>query len=385
MLAALKMAFRNIFFNKLRSFLTMLGIIIGVLSVVMLMSIGQGASGSITSSISSMGADLISVAVTDEDVTVDEEELSAYLTQDLIRGVASVMPVSVKMKNGTSTSTETVTGVSANYADVNGIAVQSGRFLSESDVEWRTHVCVIGTGVAGDLFESYDVIGKTVTLDDSVYTVVGLLEEQGSSISGSGDDTILLPLSTAQRLAGENTVSQYYVAAASTDAVERVMNVLEATLYQLTSDEDAYTVYNQSRVLDTMDEVTSTVSLLLGGIASISLLVGGIGIMNIMLVTVTERTREIGIRKAVGAKRGHILFQFLVESCVLSVIGGLIGVALSFVGVEIFSVIAGWEISVSWNVALLALAVCAALGILFGSYPANKAAKLLPIDALRYV
>ncbi len=385
MIAALKMAFRNIFFNKLRSFLTMLGIIIGVLAVVMLMSIGQGASGTITNSISDMGADLIVASVTDEDVTVTKEALTAYLPDGMVRGVTPVVSASATLKNGTSTSGVTVTGVGANYADVYGLTVQSGRFLADSDETWRTPVCVIGVEVAGDVFESYDVIGKTLTIDDSVYTVVGLLAEQGSSIAGSGDDMILLPLTTAQRVAGETTVSRYYIAAASTEQVETVQSILEATLYQLTADEDAYTVYNQSQILDTMDEVTNTVSLLLGGIASISLLVGGIGIMNIMLVTVTERTREIGIRKAVGAKRGHILFQFLVESCVLSVLGGLIGVALSFLGVEAFSLIADWQIAVSWNIALLAVGVCAALGILFGSYPANKAARLLPIDALRHV
>ncbi|MDD3401205.1 MAG: ABC transporter permease [Eubacteriales bacterium] len=385
MKAALKMAFRNILFNKMRSFLTMLGIIIGVTAVIMLVSIGQGASKSITDSIASMGADLLTVNITDDDVTVTEDELRNYINGDLIRGIAPVLSGSVTVKDGTSTTSKSIQGVTENYADVYGSDVQSGRFIMDSDVEYRTNVCVIGTDVAGDMFESYDVIGKTITIEDSVFTIVGLLEESGSSMYGSGDDVILVPLSTAKRLTGTMDVTQYYVAAADSQSIQRVESILNIALYQLTRDEDAYSVYNQSQVLDTMDDADNTVSLMLGGIASISLLVGGIGIMNIMLVTVTERTREIGIRKAIGAKRRHILFQFLVEACVLSLFGGLIGVGLSLLGIELYALISSTAMTISWSVATAALAVCVVLGVAFGIYPANKASKLLPIDALRHI
>ncbi|MDO4543295.1 MAG: ABC transporter permease [Clostridia bacterium] len=385
MRAALKMAFVNILFNKMRSFLTMLGIIIGVVAVVMLVSIGQGASTTITSSIQNMGAELLTINVTDEDVTVDIEDLEAYANTELISGITPILSTSVTMKTGTSTTSQSVIGVYENYAEIYGTDVQSGRFIKESDVEYRTSVCVIGTDVAGELFESYDVIGEEITLNDTVFTVVGLLKSSGSSSYGSGDDVILLPLSTAMRLADTTEITQFYASANGTDNVERAESLLNVALYQLTRDEDAYSVYNQSAVLETMDSVTNTVSLMLGGIAGISLLVGGIGIMNIMLVTVTERTREIGIRKAIGAKRRHILFQFLVEACVLSLLGGILGIGLSMIGIETYALIAGMNASISWEVALLALGVCVILGVAFGIYPANKASKLLPIDALRYV
>lgn len=245
--------------------------------------------------------------------------------------------------------------------------------------------CVIGTEVAGDLFESYDVLGKTVTIDDTSFTMIGLLEESGTTLGGSGDAVILLPLTTAQRLTGEKEISQFYISVLDTDMTETVKTTAELALYALTRDEDAYSVYSQSDILDAMDEVNDTLAWMLGGIGAISLLVGGIGVMNIMLVTVTERTREIGIRKAVGAGRGVILLQFLTEACVLSLLGGVLGIGLSCLGMELYGSLTGQSASISWEYALMALLVCMGLGVLFGAYPANKAAKLQPIEALRYV
>lgn len=385
MITALKMAFRNIFFNKTRSFLTMLGIIIGVVAVVMLMSIGSGASSTITGRISSLGAGLLSVQITDEDVSITAEDIAAYLPEAMVKGVTPVLTGSVQMKNGTSVSSQTVTGVTAEYGDIYGVEVQSGRFFMEADCTYKTHVCIIGTEVAGDLFESYDVIGKTVTLGDTAFTVVGLLEEQGTAIGGSADNVILLPLTSAQRLTEQKDVSRFYISVYDPEQAETVQQITELALYALTRDEDAYSVFSQSSILDAMEEVTDTVAMMLGGIGAISLLVGGIGIMNIMLVTVAERTREIGIRKAIGARRGAILFQFLVEACVLSLLGGLLGIGVSLLGLEMFAALTGMAVSVSWEYAMLALAVCVALGVIFGAYPANKAARLQPIDALRHV
>lgn len=385
MSTALKMAFRNIFFNKTRSFLTMLGIIIGVVAVVMLMSIGSGASQTITGSISSLGAGLLSVQITDEDISLTAEDIAAYLPETLVKGITPVLTGSVQMKKGTGVSTQSVTGVTADYGDIYGVSVQSGRFLMESDCTFKTHVCVIGTEVAGDLFESYDIIGKTVTLGDTAFTIVGLLEEQGTAIGGSADNVILLPLTSAQRLTEQKDISRFYISVYDPEEVDTVRQVTELALYALTRDEDAYSVFSQSSILDAMEKVTDTVALMLGGIGAISLLVGGIGIMNIMLVTVTERTREIGIRKAIGARRGAILFQFLVEACVLSLLGGLLGIGVSMVGLEMYTALTGMTAAISWDYALLALLVCVALGVIFGAYPANKAARLQPIDALRYV
>lgn len=385
MLNAVKMALRGIRFNKMRSFLTMLGIIIGVVAVVMLMSIGAGAGKTITGSISSLGAGLISAQITDEDVSVTAEELKSYLPGSLIKGVAPVLSANAVIKEGISRSTRSILGVTAEYGDIYGAEIQSGRFFMEADITFGTHVCVIGTEVAGDLFESYDVLGKTVTIDDTSFTVIGLLEESGTTLGGSGDAVILLPLTTAQRLTGEKEISQFYISVLDTDMTETVKTTAELALYALTRHEDAYSVYSQSDILDAMDEVNDTLAWMLGGIGAISLLVGGIRVMNIMLVTVTERTREIGIRKAVGAGRGVILLQFLTEACVLSLLGGVLGIGLSCLGMELYGSLTGQSASISLEYALMALLVCMGLGVLFGACPANKAAKLQPIEALRYV
>ena len=224
-----------------------------------------------------------------------------------------------------------------------------------------------------------------MTIDDTSFTVIGLLEESGTTLGSSGDAAILLPLTTAQRLTGEKGISQFYISVLDTDMTETVKTTAELALYALTRDEDAYNVYSQSDILDAMDEVNDTLAWMLGGIGAISLLVGGIGVMNVMLVTVTERTREIGIRKAVGAGRGVILLQFLTEACVLSLLGGVLGIGLSCLGMELYGSLTGQSASISWEYALMALLVCMGLGVLFGAYPANKAAKLQPIEALRYV
>ncbi len=262
------------------------------------------------------------------------------------------------------------------------VDIQRGRTIYDSDIEWATSVCVIGTDIATDLFGTWDAVGGTITIGERIYKVVGVLEEQGSGLAGVSNSSVLIPYSTAARMTGENSVSTFYIKAANDNMVNSAINITETFLLQATRDEDAFSVSNESSVLETMDEVDNTMSLLLGGIAAISLIVGGIGIMNIMLVSVTERTREIGIRKAVGAKRKHIMFQFLCEACVLSVIGGLIGLLFSFAGVEIYGIIVGTSYAINLAVGGASIAFCAVIGIAFGLYPAAKASKLQPIDAL---
>ena len=293
-----------------------------------------------------------------------------------------MITASETVRHNSESGSYSVVGVTESYFQVQDVAVQSGRLIVRSDLEWDTYVAVIGTEVAADLFGTWDAVGGTITLGDRNYKVVGVLEEQGSSLVGSEDSRVLIPYSTAQRLTGQKGVSTFYVLAANASLVDRAINTVESFLLQATRDEEAYAVSNQSEVLDTMDDVTNTMSLLLAGIAAISLLVGGIGIMNIMLVSVTERTREIGIRKAVGAKRKHILLQFLCESCILSVLGGTIGLALSWGVVTVYSLAASNTASLNWGIAGAALLFCGVIGVLFGSYPAAKASRLQPIDAL---
>ena len=379
----IRLSMKAIFNNKMRSFLTMLGIIIGVMAVVILVSITQGASRGITSSISDMGSDRITATITDEDVSVSAEEVEALAKYSSIESVAPTISVSGSVRKKSGSGNFSVLGVTSSYFDVMNEDIQRGRLILDSDNEWHTDVCVIGTKVATELFDTWDAVGGTINVGDKVYKVVGVLEEQGSSLVGSDDSKVLIPYTTAARVNGSASVTSFYINASSTEDVSAAMNIVEAYLLSAMRDEDAYSVNNQSDILDTMDDVKNTLSLLLAGIAAISLIVGGIGIMNIMLVSVTERTKEIGIRKAVGAKRRHIMTQFLCESCVLSVFGGLIGFLLSLLGINIYNAAAGSEIVMNWSIAAAAIAFCAVIGVLFGSYPAAKASKLRPIEALR--
>lgn len=381
-LKIITLSIKTIFKNKMRSFLTMLGIIIGVMAVVILVSITQGAASGITETISDMGSQQITATVTDNDVSVSAESVETLSAYPAISSVAPVISTSQTVKKNSNTGNYSVVGITPSYFDVQNIDIQRGRKIMESDNEWNTKVCVIGTEVATDLFGTWDAVNGTIIIGDSIYKVVGVLEEQGSSLAGSDDSKILIPYSSAAKMTGQTSVSSFYIKAASENTVNAAISNVEMFLLQMTRDEDAYNVSNQSDVLDTMDDVTNTMSLLLAGIAAISLLVGGIGIMNIMLVSVTERTREIGIRKAVGAKRKHIMLQFLCEACLLSILGGIIGLIFSFGFVEIYNLITASSVAVTWTIGFAAIAFCAVIGILFGGYPAAKASRLQPIDAL---
>ncbi len=378
-LNSLRLAVRSTLANKMRSFLTMLGIIIGVMSVIILVSIAQSTTSSITSAIASMGSDLLTVSVTDEDITLDTDDFMGLKQYDAIAGVAPYLTVSSTARSGSNYTSVSALGITGSYMDIIGAEMESGREIVASDLDWRTYTAVIGTEVAGKLFESYDVIGKTFTMSGHTFTIVGLLAETGSDT----DSQVLIPLTTAQRIADSTAITTAYVKASSTNTVDIAQAQTENHMLQLTQDEDSYTVYNMSEILDTLDDVVGTLSLMLGGIAAISLLVGGIGIMNIMLVSVAERTREIGIRKAIGARRSHIMMQFLIEACVLSILGGLIGLGLSALGLQIFGMISDMTIAIEWRAAVVALLFCVVIGVAFGSYPAAKASKMTPIEALQ--
>ena len=382
-LNTLRLAIRSTLSNKMRSFLTMLGIIIGVMSVVMLVSIGQSTTSSITGAISSMGSDILTVNISEDDYALTLEEFEALSDYDAIGGVAPYLTVSGTARNESAYASVSAYAVTADYMQVNGLAIEAGRAIVPSDIEWRTSVAVIGTEIAGALFESYDVIGKPFAMSNRAFTVVGLLEKSGSDLTGSLDSRILIPITTGQRLSDSTAITTATVRAASTSSVSQAQAVTEYYLYSLIGDEDAYSVYNMSQLLDTLDDVMSTLSLMLGGISAISLLVGGIGIMNIMLVSVAERTREIGIRKAIGARRLNIMLQFLIEACVLSLLGGLIGLGLSALGLKLFSAIADMTVGLEWRAATAALLFCMLIGVGFGSYPAAKASRMTPIDALQ--
>lgn len=385
-LPSIKMAWRSIRGNKLRSFLTMLGMIIGVSSVIVLVSIGRGSSEQVTSQINQLGTNLLTVNVMNSDeVKLTVEDMNKFRELSGVKDIAPIVSGRVNVKQGTASAQVSLIGTTASYEAVRDVNVNSGRFLSDIDIEYRQKIVVLGATTAQTLFGFGDPVGQYVQIDGTSFKVVGVLASKGGSLGQSGDDVILMPLSTAQRLTKTMNIQTVYIQADKASDVNFVMVEAKRLLAHLfPNNEDSYSVFNQQDLMETVSSVADTMTLMLGGIAGISLLVGGIGIMNIMLVSVSERTKEIGIRKAIGAKRRHILLQFLVEAVVLSSCGGAIGVVLGFGVGQVLKSVMGMTISYSPSVSLLAFLFSLLVGVVFGVFPANKAAKLDPIQALRY-
>ena len=389
--------------HKLRSMLTMLGVIIGVAAVIALMAIGNGVSASITGQISSIGTNLVSISPDLENSggyaplsLEDVEALSNPLNAPAVSQVAaSVQGNQEVVFDGTSVQT-TVSGITANYFAVNNLEeFQAGDGITRNDVDTKARVAVLGAGITGDLFDGENPVGKEVKINGVNYEVVGVLAEQGQTLGGNPDDSVYLPVSTAQtRLypdrtrTGQHAVSSIAVQAASEDqagaAVTQVTAILRERHGLAAGDEDDFSVFSQTSLLETANTVTATLTAFLGAIAAISLLVGGIGIMNIMLVSVTERTREIGIRKAIGALKRDILVQFLLESMLVSLLGGFLGITLGWLIAQLAGAALDLSTVVDMSTVLLAAGFAAAVGLIFGIYPAWRAAGLRPIEALRY-
>ena len=380
-----RMAFSSILSNKLRSLLTMLGIIIGVIAVVVLISLVNGATSSVTEQIQGLGSNLLIVNVTgSRNQSLSVSELNEYVdSYDSISAIAPSVSKSATAKFGANTYEATIQGTTPAFEGISKLEVDSGRFLKTPDNTNHSAVAVIGVEVADELFGDAGALGESITIDGQRLLVIGVLKDSDSMISGV-DSKIIIPFTLAQRMYHQSGVSSFYAEAVNSDLVYDAEDALEqALLIKYRQDDDSFSIINQSAILDAMDSIMGTLTLLLGGIAAISLLVGGIGIMNIMLVSVVERTKEIGIRKAIGATRKRILLQFLIESLVISVLGGIIGLALSFGLLEIISMIAEMSFAMSWDVVALAIGFSMFVGVVFGLYPANKASKLQPIQALR--
>ena len=387
-----KMALKAIAGNKMRSFLTMLGVVIGVMAVVVLVSIGQGANSSVVESIEGMGTNLISANILARRTNpVDMDGLNELALNPFIEYVAPVSNVNGTVKAGNATYDDAaLMGTTPGYEHIRGWELAQGRFLTQPDIDNRSLVAVIGSEAASEMYGTTRAVGETFSLSGYTITVVGVLQANGNSASGSNDNQVIIPFTLAQRLSSSTSISSFYVSAASSDMVEMAQTAVERYLekafqnYTANSWGTQYTVYNQTEMLDTLSETTQTLTLMLGGIAAISLLVGGIGIMNIMLVSVSERTREIGIRKAIGAARGNILMQFLIESLVVSLMGGVLGLLLSMAAVDFLAPVLEMTLTIPVQVAWLAIGFSVFIGVLFGMYPANKASRLKPIDALHY-
>ncbi len=396
-----KMAWNAVCGNKLRTFLTMLGIIIGVASLIVLVSIADGAGNSVSSQISEMGSNYLSVRITDnKENPLKLSEFTELLDEEEFLSSAPIGRTSVTGKSGYTSSSINVYGTSGGYFEIMDMELYTGRFLRQTDLENHSHVLVISYETAVEYFGRADAAGEILTLDGRQFQIVGVLSKDCVSpfsamqIKSSGDnsETVVLegyiPYSSLSKIADNVLeINQFYVSSENEESMEQAQQKLEEILYKrFGNDEDAYAVQNQSEVMEAMANVDHTMSLLLGGIAAISLLVGGIGIMNIMLVSVTERTKEIGIRKAIGAGQGSIMTQFLLEALIVSLAGCLAGIGCAWCALKLIGNVMGQAFSVSMdhNVALLSVLFSAVIGIVFGIYPANKAAKKKPIDALRY-
>lgn len=396
--------------NPMRTLLTTLGVLIGVAAVVALLAIGRGSQNSITASITSNGANLLTVragasssggvrGAVGEGDSLTMTDVDAVADTSRNPDVAQVSPEysgSAQLVAGSNNVNARVTGAIAIYADVHSTNLSEGSFISDDDVSSASKVIILGANVAETLFPDGGAVGQQVRVAGIQFTVIGLLESSGGSGFGSTDDGVIVPLTTAQRtlfgaraVGGSWSVSTIVAQASSADTVDAAQAEIEATMreeHDLSQDgtDDDFSVINQQDMLETVTETTQMLTLFLAAIAGISLLVGGIGIMNIMLVSVRERTREIGLRKALGARESDIMMQFLFESLALSGVGGLVGLAIGS-GIALVVNLTGlMTATLSWDVALLAFGFALAVGLFFGIAPARNAARLDPIVALRY-
>ena len=395
LLETFQLSLRNIWGSKMRSFLTMLGIIIGVCAVIVIVGLGNGMQGYIEDSFDELGTDSLTVMImgrgSSRSVSEDEMYQMVEDNSDVLKQLSPSVTVSFPLKIGSDTVTSTsVTGVSEDYFSMKGYDITQGRGLQYTDMRNREKVCVVGQYL-NMAYYGGSAVGQTLKVGQNTLTIVGVLAAEGSDLEeGGADDCVYLPYSTASRISSAGTISSYVVTVWDKDRISEAKLLVENQLYSIFEDDDAYNVISMSEMLDTMNAMVNVIIYILAAIAAISLVVGGIGIMNIMLVFVTERTKEIGIRKALGAKEGAIMRQFVIEAATTSALGGVLGIlagfGLSSVATVVIDNVLGEALTVSPSAGavLLAFGVSTGIGIAFGYLPAQKAANLNPIDALRY-
>lgn len=388
--SSVKMAFSSVFSNKMRSFLTILGIIIGVVALVVLVSITTSATSTITDTISSISTNSITVTITDDkDNPLKLSDLTDIKALSAVSAVAPSAVSQANVKSGNDTETMSLTGTTASYQSINGIELSAGRFLRSADVDNHSNVAVINADAARDIlgvYNSSEAIGQTISLNGTPYTVIGVEKQSDTTVTFGSSYEAYIPFTSLERLSTTvRDVTSFTVSPKSdqlSDQAQQQIN--EYLLERFSNDSDAFTVVNMKVIADTLGKVTGVMTLMLGGIAAISLLVGGIGIMNIMLVSVTERTKEIGIRKAIGATEGSIMLQFLIEALVICLIGAVIGLAISGIIIAAINGFSEYSFRLNPGVCVVATVFSVGIGLLFGLYPARKAASKDPIEALHY-
>ena len=389
------MALRSIGSNKMRSVLTMLGIIIGVMSLVVLVSLVNGATNTVTSAVSDLGSSMVTVSISDDKGSpVYLEDLETWMAEEKDMGLLSAYKTATAVgKHGSNYGSVTIYGTTPAYYEIQAMQLSMGRWLKQTDLDNNSYVSILNHAAAEELIGYEDCVGQSLSLNGVQFTVVGVLQEDEDSLTSmltSGSLMAYIPYSSLIRLADSVTepVTTFYISAPEGGTVEQAKDAMEQILLErFEEDDDAFNLSASNILEEAMDSITSTLSILLGGIAAISLVVGGIGIMNIMMVTVTERTREIGIRKAIGASRGNILTQFLMEAVVLCMMGCGLGIFLSWAILQVVSTVVastGIVFTLDGGVVLVSVIFCFIIGLIFGLYPANKAAKMKPIDALHY-
>ncbi|MDP4172400.1 MAG: ABC transporter permease [Bacteroidota bacterium] len=398
----IQVALASIMKNKMRSLLTILGIIIGVAAVIVMVAIGEGAQAQIQNQISSLGSNLIIVFPgstrqggvsmgmgSNTRLTLDDvDKLTKEST--LLAGVSPVIRAGGQVIGGSGNWNTSTYGVSTDYLDIRQWPLSNGEFFTTADVRSMNKVCVLGKTVAQNLFPDGDPVGQEIRIRNVPFKIIGVLSEKGQGAMGNDqDDVILAPYTTVQnRLSGFRNIQQILCSAISENSMTEAQQEIETLMREshkiAPGDDDDFTVRNQTDIASTAQETTKVLTLLLASIASVSMIVGGIGIMNIMLVSVTERTREIGIRRAIGAKGRDILTQFLFEAVVLSMTGGIIGVIFGFLASRIVSYFSGWNTVIVPYTIFMSFGFAGFVGVFFGFYPARKASSLVIIDALRY-
>ncbi len=385
-----KMSVKSIMGNKGRSALTMLGIIIGVASVIILTGIGNGATSQISDSLSSLGTRLITVNMSrggwgGSTRRISLEDMQEFLNEnpDLVDNMSPSISGQALMKHGNQNTTTSLSAYDASYADIRDTGVEIGRYISAYDVKNRSYVCVVGSYIMNEYFGGVDPTGQTIKLNGRQFKIVGVFEESDDSTETSADNKVTIPYTTAMRFLKNKNINSFYFSAVDEDSVNPAVTALKSHITKRLGTDTGFSVTSVAEMLDSVNEIMGIMTTMLAGIAAISLIVGGIGIMNIMTVSVSERTREIGIRKAIGARTTDILMQFLVESSILSAIGGVIGIAFGCATGIVVCKFINMQFVAKSEMIMLSFFFSLFIGIFFGIAPARKAAKLHPIDALR--